>query len=345
MTVRDIIIECRDLISKYTNNFLLKDIRTRYYKECPDTYNDIWIRNYCIQFVIDLLEHIDEYEIIYAAFGDVYSCETFREICIKRFLYIISMDDKFNYSYYLRENDFQALLKNVNQKYLLWKGNTGEKIDKFLWKGYHIISETKNIAAFELDQYSYGDIVRVCDRSVVLDCGASQGEEIIYFLSIAKGLFFHSFTLEAQEIMRYHENMKQNNIVDYRISQNALWNISGKTVSFTEDGSRSMVTKGGESLIQTITLNDYVMSLSSQGPFFVKMDIEGAEVKALTASDIILSLPETQAAISVYHKPEDIRKVGKQLLKYRDTLYLKQCKSNLSETMMYIAAKEMIVGN
>lgn len=339
MTITDIITECKEIVRNYTNSFLMKDLRSRYYRDTPDTFNDIWIRNYCVQFITDLIEHINEYEKIYASFGDENSRETFREICIKRFLYIVSMENQYDFSYYPKESDFQLLLKDVDAKYLINKSRGCGKTDEYLWKDYRIVSETKNIAAFELDQYSYGDIVRVHDGNVVLDCGASQGEEVIYFSSLAKGLSFHSFTLDTQEIMRYRENMKQNGIVDYCINQNALWNKSGKTVAYIEDGSRSMVNIDGSSLIKTVSLNDYALSIPYRGPFFIKMDIEGAEVEALSSSDAILSLPTTQAAISVYHKPEDLRRIGMILLNHRDVLYIKQCKSNLSETMMYITTK------
>lgn len=340
MTVKDIIAECKELCAEYTKNFLLKNIRSQYYKTSPDTYNDVWIRNYCLQFVIDLLKHEEEYERIYVALGDTKSQETFREICIKRFLYTISMENRYCYLYYPTDNDFQTLLGKVDNTYLLSRGDVSGKTDEFLWKGYCIISETKNIAAFELEQYSYSDIVQIQNGYTVLDCGASQGEEILYFSSIAENLSFHSFTLDSQEIERYLENMKRNEIKGYQIHRNAVWSVSEENVSFIEEGSRSMVTPFGENQIRTITLNDYVKNNSYHGPFFIKMDIEGAEVDALLGSDDILSLPFTQAAISVYHKPNDLRKIGMILLQYRDTLYLKQCKSNLSETMMYIDTKK-----
>lgn len=340
MTVKDIIAECKTLCMDYTRDFILKDIRSRYYKEDFDTYNDIWVNNYCLQFVIDLLEHRKEYERIYMALGDAESRETFREICIKRYLYIISMENRYDYLYYPTENSFQELLQKVDNTCLISKGDVIGKTDKFLWKGYSFISETKNVAAFELDQYSYGDIVRIQNGYIVLDCGASQGEEILYFSSIAGDLLFHSFTLDSQEIERYLENMNQNGIKSYRINQSAVWDVSKENVSYIEDGSRSMVTPSGENRIQTVALDDYVKDNDLHGPFFIKMDIEGAEVEALLGGNDILSLPFTQAAISVYHKPDDLRRIGMILLQYRDILYLKQCKSNLSETMMYIGIKK-----
>lgn len=340
MTVKDIIAECKALCIDYTKDFLLKDIRSRYYKGDTNTYNDIWVRNYCLQFVMDLFEHREEYERIYTALGDAESRETFREICIKRFLYTISMENRYDYLYYPTKNGFQELLQKVDNTCLISKGTVIGKTDKFLWKGYSFISETKNVAAFELDQYSYDDIVRIQNGYVVLDCGASQGEEIIYFSSIAGDLSFHSFTLDSQEIERYLENMNRNGIKGCQINRSAVWSTSGENVAYIEDGSRSMVTPLGENRIQTVTLNDYVKDNNLHGPFFIKMDIEGAEAEALLGGSDILSLPLTQVAISVYHKPDDLRKIGMILLRYRDILYLKQCKSNLSETMMYAGIRK-----
>jgi hypothetical protein len=68
------------------------------------------------------------------------------------------------------------------------------------------------------------------------------------------------------------------------------------------------------------------------------MDIEGAELYALHGSSRLLSLPDTKAAISVYHKYDDIRQIGLYLLPTERNFILSNVKIIISETMMYISS-------
>lgn len=337
MEIVRIINEARDVCNKLSDKLLLPQYRDQPFGEKIHSCNDIWIKNYCMNFICDITLNASAYEYIYQHLGDADSKKTFEEIVIKRFLYILSSESRYEYSHYPIQLEYDRIIEKVEKQLLVTSkySNKYEKSDLFHWNGYEILSETKNIAAFLLNQYSYKDIIHVQETDCVLDCGASQGEEVFYFRSIADAVQLHSFALDEDEIEAYKANMKRNNIAGYYINRLAVWNRSSVNLTFIPEGSRSTISRYGNKPVNSITLDEYVMRQRLVGPFFIKMDVEGCEENALEGAAAIMDLPSTRAAVSVYHRPEDIRIIGGYLLKRRDVIYLKQCKSNLSETMMY----------
>ena len=324
--IANLVNEVVSFCSFQTKDFLNPNTRDEIWGRQQNTKNDIWIMNYCMSFISDLFLYEREYEYIYSHFGDDFSRGTFREIVYKRFLYLISMENSYPFKYYMREDQYDRCLDNAHEK----ESQNGV----YLWNGYYIKTTVKNIAALDIAQYQYSEEVGARKNDVILDCGASQGEEVFFFLQAgAKEVF--SFSLGAKECENYIENMRSNSITNAHLYRLALSDSSHKTASFFDDGSRSKVSENGDCRLPTISLDDFVNSNKISGPFFIKMDIEGSEKHALAGARSILSDPLTHGAISVNHWPTDIREVGVILLNTHHRLFLRQCKSNISETMMY----------
>ena len=324
--IAKMVSEAVSYCSLQTKDFLDPHIREELWGCQRNTKNDIWIRNYCLSFISDLYLHEGEYEYIFAHLADDFSRETFKEILYKRFLYLICMEDVYPYKYYMGHEQYERHLMNAQKKEI----STGV----FLWNGYYIKTTAKNVAALDIAQYRYNEAVVAHKNDIVLDCGASQGEEVFFFM--LEGVKeVHSFTLGADECDNYLLNMRRNGIANAYLNRVALSDSSHRTVSFFDEGSRSKVSTNGNDSLPTLMLDDYVISNRITGPFFIKMDIEGSEKCALKGASNILSDPLTHGAISVYHWPTDIREIGVILLNSRNKLFLRQCKSNISETMMY----------
>ena len=91
----------------------------------------------------------------------------------------------------------------------------------------------------------------------------------------------------------------------------ALWNCSGKTLSFESNGPGTRV--GPESTrsespnaVQTVTIDDYVVRQKLPRVDFIKLDIEGAELQALQGASQTIKSFKPRLAISVYHKDDDL---------------------------------------
>jgi FkbM family methyltransferase len=74
--------------------------------------------------------------------------------------------------------------------------------------------------------------------------------------------------------------------------------VSDKTemISMTVEGGSSHI--GGDTMVQAVALDDVIPTFA---PTFIKMDIEGAEMKALRGSRRLISQYRPDLAISVYH--------------------------------------------
>jgi len=74
--------------------------------------------------------------------------------------------------------------------------------------------------------------------------------------------------------------------------------VSDKTemISMTVEGGSSHV--GGDTKVQSVALDDVIPTFA---PTFIKMDIEGAEMKALRGARMLISRYRPDLAISVYH--------------------------------------------
>ena len=82
---------------------------------------------------------------------------------------------------------------------------------------------------------------------------------------------------------------------------------------------------------------DTIDNMCDLRPTFVKMDIEGAEYKALCGAEKTIIKNKPKQAISVYHKPEDIIELPKLLLKYNPDykFWIRHYSFGENETVLY----------
>jgi len=109
-------------------------------------------------------------------------------------------------------------------------------------------------------------------------------------------------------------------------------------LNFNENsGSSSSIIKNGQNIISTSTLD----LLISEPVSFIKMDIEGWEMKAIEGciNHIINDTPKL--AITVYHNASDFIEIPKYILSFNNNynIYLRHYTSGWSETVMYFVPK------
>ena len=106
---------------------------------------------------------------------------------------------------------------------------------------------------------------------------------------------------------------------------------------FAESEAGSCVAETGMSIIQGIALDEIV---KDENITFIKMDIEGSELKALEGARNTIIRNKPKLAICIYHKPEDIIEVPFYLLslvpEYK--FYIRHYSSCLWETVLYAEA-------
>lgn len=166
---------------------------------------------------------------------------------------------------------------------------------------------------------------------VFVDVGAFDGQTSLAFA--ARHPDYHSIHLfEADPVcqQRVAENiapLRQAQLYPYAVSDRQ------QTLHFHSQGSFSEVAHGGDTAIASVPLDDILQV----DPDFIKMDIEGHELQALTGAQQIISRCTPKLAISAYHKIDDFWEIPERVFSinphYR--LYMRHYTEGLLETVYY----------
>jgi len=181
-----------------------------------------------------------------------------------------------------------------------------------------------------------------------IDAGVLFGDTSLWFAYQAgsEGLVY-SFEFVPDFVKCIKSNFSLNPEYSKKISlhQYALWDTSGDVFDFEEDGGRThvqtkSVSKSNQakaSKPRTITIDDFVEKYGVKKLDFIKMDIEGAEVKALRGAVRTLNRFRPKLAICLYHKDSDFINIPQLIdsLELCYELYLGHHTDGKSETVLY----------
>jgi len=156
------------------------------------------------------------------------------------------------------------------------------------------------------NQYFDREIIKLGDREIFVDAGAYDGATTALFMLNANSPHTTAYLFEPDPTM--HETMLE------KISQANYTNLeffkaglSDKTAterfSIRPIGS-SRIDPLGEEEISTVALDDLIEEAT-----FIKMDIEGGEIKALLGARNIISKCKPKLAIAIYHNINDLWEV------------------------------------
>lgn len=152
------------------------------------------------------------------------------------------------------------------------------------------------------------DLIVPSDNEIFVDCGSFQGDIFPSFNAHWKGRFQHIFALEPdpQNRKALETTTKNLGLVDrVTVIPYALGEHNG-LVSFASTGTvTSQIVEGGEhSLsVECRRLDDIAWPVT---PTYVKMDIEGAEPRALVGATDLLRRHHPILAVCTYHRTEDL---------------------------------------
>jgi FkbM family methyltransferase len=99
-------------------------------------------------------------------------------------------------------------------------------------------------------------------------------------------------------------------------------------------GSASAVTDNEGEAISVVSLDD---ELKNELVSFIKMDLEGWEMKALKGAELIIKNNKPKLAIAVYHAAKDFREIPQYILKLNPhyKIYVRHYSQGWSETVMF----------
>lgn len=163
-------------------------------------------------------------------------------------------------------------------------------------------------------QYYDPEIMCFNDDEVYFDCGAKDGDTAIQFHELRGGHYKKLVTFEpdtANFVLLKDNTRSMQNILNI----NAGVGESEEVLAFDgQKGGHSSFSEDGALCAKILPLDNFI----DEKPTFIKMDIEGFELSALTGAKEILQKYKPKLAICVYHKPCDLVELPKYILSQRN---------------------------
>lgn len=199
---------------------------------------------------------------------------------------------------------------------------------------FRLSNDLKYMESFEnaLDRQYFESFLELRQKNeIFVDVGCFDGFTTIEFIKQCPNYKeIHVFEPEPLNMSIIKDRLKEFSRINYH--DYALSNET-QTLKFKSHGSSSCISVDGEIEIKCMRLDDVVFT-----PFsFLKMDIEGAEAIALEGAKQSIIKHHPRLAISVYHRFDDLWRIPRQVLSYRDDyqVYLRHYTEGVTETVMY----------
>lgn len=202
-----------------------------------------------------------------------------------------------------------------------------------------------------MEQYSYKSkdkIITVEDGDICIDAGACWGDTALYFASKAglKGkVYTFEFVESSKKILNYNVSLNPHLKDNIELISNPVFDEDDVEISFIDNGPGTFIStekiNGNVSIAKTKKIDTLVAERNIPRIDFIKMDIEGAELKALHGSENTIKKFKPKLAICVYHDNKDFT----EILNYIDCLnlgykfYLGHYTIMQFETVLYATVK------
>lgn len=212
-----------------------------------------------------------------------------------------------------------------------WQNEIAEQLSNLNVQEERIIRVDRIIDNLDAQQYFDLPELPHDNHEVFVDGGAYTGDTILGFQRWAKHFdHIYAFEPEAGNRAICKKQLKVNRMT---ILPYGLWNRQ-EVLRFHTDKAQSCIDENGKEEINLVALDDV---LSGKRVTFLKMDIEGAEQKALQGAAKTIQNYHPKLGICVYHKPEDICEIPAYILSLNQSyrFYLRHYSLWHTETILY----------
>lgn len=189
---------------------------------------------------------------------------------------------------------------------------------------------------FPHEQYFDKDIMNYEDEEVFVDCGCYDFSTSQYLDRLCNVKKVFAFEPDLANISKIENNIEKSSIHEVELINKGVWNKS-QTLLFCSTGSSTSYFTENENeateRLDVVSLDETIKEKVT----FIKMDIEGSELKALEGAKNLIQNCKPKLAICVYHKVEDIIDIPTYIKsivpEYR--LYLRHYSNFDHETVLY----------
>ncbi|MBQ4431870.1 MAG: FkbM family methyltransferase, partial [Synergistaceae bacterium] len=173
------------------------------------------------------------------------------------------------------------------------------------------------------------------DDEIVVDAGAYDGATAIQFLKWGGGKVRHvySFEFDPDNAAKCRENIRPYS-GKVTLVEKGTWDKDKILRINTPGTSGSSVRSKGSTAVYLTTIDSIV---KDERVTFIKMDVEGAELKSLMGARNTIIKNHPRLAVCVYHKPTDLCDIPGYILSlvpdYK--FFLRHYSSCQFETVLY----------
>jgi len=194
------------------------------------------------------------------------------------------------------------------------------------------------IDSFIVQQYRYGTIVEPKLGDIVFDIGAYVGDTALWFSkALGPQGRVYAFEPEPSNFEKLKANLERNKVTNAIPLQLALSENEGEMQIASGAGSSAITETAGGAPVKVTTVDKFVEANKLPQVDFIKMDVEGHELKVLAGARETIKTFKPSLALSAYHRGDDLIKLPKFLLELNPgyKFYLRHCSPNWPETVLY----------
>ena len=182
----------------------------------------------------------------------------------------------------------------------------------------------------------YLDVFEPVDDEIIIDAGSYDAATAIHFLEWGKGKVkkVYTFEFDPENAVKCEKNIKP--YADkITLVKKGTWDRDEVMRVGTDGTGSSRVSNAGDTEVYLTTIDSVVQD---ERVTFIKMDVEGAELKSLMGARNTIIKNHPRLAICVYHKDSDLYEIPGYILsivpEYK--FYLRHyCSSGACETVLY----------
>jgi FkbM family methyltransferase len=185
-------------------------------------------------------------------------------------------------------------------------------------------------------QYFEEAICPFNDHEVFVDGGAYYLENTDQFIKNTNNKFKHVYAFEPNRELYEHdlETIKNNNWDRVTLYNYALFDKEGKISFSNQNLGASRVDENGATECECNSIDNLLLDKDVS---VIKMDIEGAERKALVGAEKTIKKNRPKLIICVYHEPNDVINIINLVMGMRNDykVYLRHYSTCIYETVAY----------
>lgn len=235
--------------------------------------------------------------------------------------------------------DYNAVLISIKSDSVLQRKYNAELKAKYPGRLVHVTSYGAMLLG--LCGWQYFDVFSPKKDEVFVNAGAFQGETDVDFAKWTNNSYKKIFAFEPmkEDVKICRKCYAENKIENVELFAKGTWSETGY-ISFVEGTNQGRIDENGGNRIETIKIDDAVKGFGGSITF-IKMDIEGAELRALQGAKETILRDKPRMAICIYHKSEDLYEIPGYILSLVPEYQFKvrQYTSMNWETVLYAAVE------